>query len=212
MSVLFAWASVVLGGFLLDEDGMLVFPFTIRFGNVDGIAVKVLFCVEHCGCESSGRRNEALDLLWLPAAFFEPVGDGSHVRHLAARIGANYIWYNILLFAVLRTSGLKNIEKTLEFVKRRLPHELEDLVGAMFGGEFQMAADEIGDKPSGGFWLPQGGVMAESAGDGDVLDAWNGLKLLEHIDIGVQIQHEVGADLRREAACAMAVLIASLAC
>ena len=129
-------ASVDLCGFFLDEDGMLVFPFTIRFWNMDGIAVEVLFCVEHCGRESSRRRNEALDLLWLPTAFSEPVGDGSHVRHFAARIGAYYIWYNILLFAVLRTGGLKNIEKTFEFLEGRLSHEPEDFVGAMFGGEF----------------------------------------------------------------------------
>ena len=204
-------ASVDLCGFFLDEDGMLVFPFTVRFGDMDGIAVEVLFCVEHCGCESSGRRNETLDLLWLPAAFSEPVGDGFHVRHFAARIGAYYIWYNILLFAVLRTGGLKNIEKTFEFLKRRLSHELEDFVGAMFGGEFQMASDEIGDEFAGGFRFPQGGVMAETAGDGDVLHSGNGLKPLEHIDIGIQIQYEVGAYLRRETAGAMAVLIACLA-
>ena len=168
---------------------MLVFPFTIRFRNMDRIAVEVLFCVEHCGCESSRRRNEALDLLWLPAAFLEPVGDGFHVRHFAARISAYYIWYNILLFAVLRTSGLKNIKKTFEFVERRFSHKFEDFVGAMFGSELQMAADEIGDKFAGGFWFPQGGVMAETAGDGYVLYAGNGLKPLEHINIGVQIQY-----------------------
>ena len=190
---------------------MLVFPFTIRFGDMDGIAVEVLFCVEHCGCESSGRRNEALNLLWLPAAFSEPVGDGSHVRHFAARICAYYIWYNILLFAVLRTGGLKNIEKTFEFLEGRLSHEFEDFVGAMFGSEFQMASDEIGDEFTGGFRLPQGGVMAKTAGDGDVLHARNGLKPLEHTDICVQIQYQIGANLRREAAGTMAVLIACLA-
>ena len=90
---------------------------------------------------------------------------------------------------MLRTGGLKNIEKTLEFVKRRLPHEFEDFVGAMFGSEFQMTSDEIGDEFAGGFRLPQGGVMAKATGDGDVLHARNGLKSLEHIDISVQIQH-----------------------
>ena len=74
-----------------------------------------------------------------------------------------------------------------------------------------MAADEIGDEFAGGLWFPQRGVMTESAGDGYVLNAGYGLKFLEHIHIGVQIQQEVGADLRREAACAMTVLIACLA-
>ena len=205
-------ASVNLCGFFLDEDGMLVFPFTIRFGDVDGIAIEVLFCVEHCGCESSRRWNEALDLLWLPAAFFEPVGDGFHVRHLAAWIGAYYIWYNILLFTVLRTSGLKNIEKTFEFLEGRLSHEPEDFVGAMFGSEFQMAADEIGNEASGGFGLTEGGVVAEATGDGYVLYAGDGLKFLKHRDIGVQIQHKIWADFRREATGSMAVLVARLAC
>ncbi len=113
---------------------------------------------------------------------------------------------------MLRTGGLKNIKKTFEFVERRLSHEFEDFIGAMFGGEFQMAADEIGDEFAGGFRLPQGGVMAETACDGDVLHTGDGLKSLEHIDIGVQIQHKVGAYLRREATGAMAVLISSLAC
>ena len=187
---------------------MLVFPFAIRFGDMDGIAIEVLFCVEHCGCESSGCRNEALDLLWLPAAFSEPVGDGSHVRHFAARICAYYIRYNILLFAVLRTGGLKNIKKTFEFLERRLSHEFEDFIRAMFGGEFQMASDEIGDEFAGGFRLPQGGVVAKTAGDGDVLHAGTSLKSLEHIHIGIQIQHQVWANLWREATGAMAVLVA----
>ena len=54
--------------------------------------------------------------------------------------------------------------------------------------------------------------MTETACDGDVLYAWNGLKFLEHTDIALQIQHKVGADFRREATGATAMLIIRLAC
>ncbi len=146
-------------------------PLGVSAGHGDGPAGGVEARIIHGRGDRAGQGDEALDLLGLPAAAGEPVGQLGHVPLRAAGKGRHQVRHDVLPFAGAAERSRKDLQKSLEHLGRGLVHPLQHALADVLGGDLELPADELADQRPQVFRGFHRQVEAHPAGHPHVLDA-----------------------------------------
>ena len=178
---------------------MLAKAFRIRPGHMNGMTFRIDFRTVHGGGDSTRRGNETLDLLGFPSLTPQPADQSGHVFFGAARKRAHQVRYNVLFFPGLMGFAGKPFTEFDEAFESWFPHQPEDVFRHVFRGQFQLTADEPGDKIPHKGRIPLRQIMPNAAGYPDMFDAGNFLEILQQMKVCPLGILEMGTRGRKQA-------------
>ena len=127
-----------------------------------------------------------------------------HVAIRASGKGRHQIRDHILLFAGRPALLLEQVQELLEDFAAGLPHQSKDGIGQMLWRDLELAADELAHQCRDILRIFQGQVVADAAGDADVLDLGQLLHLPQQFERLHLVDHEMRADRGRQTTGALA--------
>ena len=149
----------------------------------------------------------------------QPFGDDrqfGHVSFLAAGMTANKIRYELLTQILLAVNTVEDTFELLELLERRFPHQVEHLVGSVFGCHLQSSAHMLANQLASilpcclitllVFAVVQKKVVAHTAADETLLYPWQGIYSMVDIQQGRVVGVQIRTDLRMDAGRTLAFL------
>ena len=142
--------------------------FAAAAGDVDGLLFRRQSRYDHRCRQCQGRGDKILHLPGPPFAFDQILGELFRLFRRAAGVGADEVRHEVLLFARgFARFGEFGLER-LEGVVMRFLHHVQHHRADVFGGDLEVAADEVFGQEPNVIGALQGQIVPDAGGDEDV--------------------------------------------
>ena len=209
--------SAALLGLVPEEVLPLGELLALVLGREDGLQrVGVVARVPGLGGDGHRRRRKVLHLLQMEVELPGDDGELGHVGLLTAGVRGDEVGDDLLPQVLLGVDAVEDALEVVELLERRFAHQPQHAVAGVLGRHLQPSADVMADQLAGvllcgavgGLVLAavQQQVVAYAAADEALLDAGQGVDGAVDVEQLAVVGVEVRADLRMDAAGALAFL------